>query len=578
MANSSDEDKDSRTALVGASSRTKANPRSTRSASHDSTSRPAKRQRKNQTRKDSGLGNIVPRGGSFSENTLAVDPDSTSSSGSSDSSDADSTSDSDSESERDTDARNPSANPNEGNTTPAISWNQGRNAAVRTTLGKRSAPNEKSTQFTAVNDKYWRSRSDSVSSASDGAGGPETKKAKGSTESAEEDELEEGEVDSKSESDDTSLDSEADDSILLNIGEKANGVDGPHDYDPATLAHQHGSNTTTTMSGGGSSHGKEEAFRQFAYKYPTAPTSLIDLSQQDLEIQAKIIHFSTDIHDLDLRLPVSCIECQREGHLADICPSKECIHCGSWDQHQSSTCPSWRRCQRCRERGHDEPQCESKLRSSASEAPCDYCGQDHLESQCDHLWKFPSRETHSQQTTVSICCANCCSMKHLIGDCESRSSRTKFTSSSFSLSGIDPETITNTNSVGASRNAPPGRPGARARRDWSPPSSDDGDMIARVSRGRGRPVPAPRGNNRGNIQFASGPGGSRYRGPSGPSRGPSGPSRGRPPFPGNGGHRSDPPLPRGPPPLRGGGRGRGRGPSRGGPSRGPRGGGRGRAH
>lgn len=322
MADSSDEDKDSRTALVGASSRTKANPRSTRSASHDSTSRPAKRQRKNKTRKDSGLGDIVPRGGSFSENTLAVDPDSTSSSGSSDSSDADSTSDSDSESERDTDARNPSANPHEGNTTPAISWNQGQKAAVRTSLGKRSAPNEKSIQFTAVNDKYWRSRSDSVSSASDGAEGPETKKARGSTESAEEDGLEEGEVDSKSESDDTSLDSEADDSILLNIGEKANGVGGPHDYDPATLAHQHGSNTTTTMSGG-SSHGKEEAFRQFARKYPTAPTSLIDLSQQDLEIQAKIIHFSTDIHDLDLRLPVSCIECQREGHLADVCPSKE---------------------------------------------------------------------------------------------------------------------------------------------------------------------------------------------------------------------------------------------------------------
>ncbi|CAG8131454.1 unnamed protein product [Penicillium olsonii] len=565
MSKSSDEEADSRTALVGAS-RAKSNPRSaSRSASNDSTSRPAKRQRKNKNAKDSGLGDIVPRGGSFSEATLPVDPDSTSSSGSSDSSDDNSTSDSESESESEAEERKPSANPHEGNTAPAISWNQGRKAAVRTSLGKRSAPDGKSTQFAAVNDKYWRSRSESVSSVSDGAGEPDAKKAKSSTQPAEEDELEEGEIDSKSESDDTSLDSEADDSILLNIGEKESGVGGVEDYDPATLAHQHSSNAATTMNGG-SSHGKEDAFRQFARKYPTAPTSLIDLSQQDLEIQAKFIHFGTNIHDLDLKLPVSCIECQKEGHLADICPLKECTHCGSWNQHQSSTCPSWRRCQRCRERGHDEPQCESKLRGSALEDPCDYCGQAHLESQCDHLWKFPSRETHSQQTTVSICCANCCSMKHLVGDCETRNTRTKFTSSSFSLKNTDPDAITNLNSVGASRNAPPGRPGARTRRDWSPPSSDDGDMMSRVSRGRGRPVPAPRGNSRGKIQFANGAGSGRSRGP----------SRGRPPFPGNGGPRSEPPLPRGPPPPPRGG-GRGRGPPRGGFSRGPRGGGRGRA-
>ncbi|KAJ5345015.1 hypothetical protein N7452_003019 [Penicillium brevicompactum] len=565
MTNSSDEETDSRTALVGAS-RTKANPRSTsRSASTDSNSRPAKRQRKNQNTKDSGLGDIVPRGGSFSENTLPVDPDSTSSSGtSSDSSDASSDSDSGS----DSDANEPaSANPHEGSTAPAISWNQGRKAAVRTTLGKRSAPNANSIQFTAINDKYWRARSDSASSGGEGAGEPEEKKSKTDNDSAEEDELEEGEIDSKSESDDTSLDSEADDSILLNIGEKMNGQNGAEDYDPATLAHQHGSVNGNTSTNGGSSNGKEEAFRTFSLKYPTAPTSLIDLGQQDLEIQAKFIHFGTNIHDLDLKLPVSCIECQREGHMAEICPLKECTHCGSWDQHQSSTCPGWRRCQKCRERGHDEPQCESKLFGSAFEVPCDHCGQQHLESQCDYLWKFPSLETHAQQTTVSICCASCCSMKHLVGDCEMRNARLKFTSSSFSLKDIDPDTITNLNTVGASRNAPPGRPGTRVRRDWSPPSSsDEGDMMSRVSRGRGRPTPAPRGNNRGNIQFANGSGNVRSRGP----------SRGRPPLSGNG-HRANAPLPQRPPPPKSG-RGRG-GSSRGGPPRGPRGGrGRGRGH
>lgn len=318
MANSSDEEADSRTALVGAP-RSRANPRSTsRSASNDSNSRPAKRQRRNKNIKDSDLSDFVPRGATFSENTLPVDPDSTSSSGSS----SDSSEGSDSDAQPDT----ASANPHEGNTAPAISWNQGRKAAVRTTLGKRSAPIEKPTQFEAVNDKYWRSRSESVSSAVAGAEELEAKKVKANDQSDEEVELEEGEIDSRSESDDSdSLDSEADDSILLNIGDKMDGVDGANDYDPATLALQHASNNTNTNMNG-SSHGppsKEEAFQQFSRKYPTAPTSLIDLNQHDLELQAEYVHFDKSIHDLDLRLPISCVECQREGHMADICPSKE---------------------------------------------------------------------------------------------------------------------------------------------------------------------------------------------------------------------------------------------------------------
>lgn len=323
MTNSSDEEVDSRTASVGAS-RTKANPRAnSRSVLNDSDSRPAKRQRKNKKIQDPGLDDIVPRGASFSNNTLSVGSDSTSSSRSSSGSSV-----SDSDSDADSDAHEPepvNRNPHEGNTAPAISWNQGRKAAVRTTLGKRQAsPKEEPTQFETVNDKYWRSRSDSVSSVKSGADKPQPEEPEVNKQSHEEDELEEGEIDSKSESDDTdSLDSEADDSILLNIGEKMNGTDGADDYDPATLAFEHGASNGNTNMNGGSSHGKEEAFRQFSHKYSTAPTSLIDLNQQDLETQAKFIHFTTNIHDLDLRLPVSCIECQHEGHMADVCPSKE---------------------------------------------------------------------------------------------------------------------------------------------------------------------------------------------------------------------------------------------------------------
>ncbi|KAJ5522260.1 hypothetical protein N7527_006375 [Penicillium freii] len=432
MANSSDEEADSRTALVGAPRRS--NPRSTsRSASHDS-ARPAKRQRRNRNKKDSDLADFVPKGVAFSATSLPVDdPDNTSSSGSSSSSE-----DSDSDADPAT-----VANPHAGNTAPAISWNQGRKAAVRTTLGKRSAPTtDKPTQFEAVNDKYWRSRSASVS-----ANGEDKPTANDQPQN--DDELEDGEIDSKSDTDDSdSLGSEADDSILLNIGDKM-GMDGANDYDPATLAHQHGSSSNlkgaSTQTGPGS---KEEAFRLFSLKYPNTPVALIDLSQTDLEIIAKYVYFDRNIHDLDLKLPISCIECQREGHMADVCPAKECEHCGAWNQHQSSTCPDWRRCQRCRERGHDEPQCSAKLRSFAYEVPCDYCGNEHLEAECDYLWKFPIRDLHSNQVTVSICCANCCSAKHLMGDCPATTLRAETgKSSSFTLKGIDPDMIRNLNTV-----------------------------------------------------------------------------------------------------------------------------------
>jgi protein AIR1/2 len=198
---------------------------------------------------------------------------------------------------------------------------------VRTTLGgKRAAPmenSEQSEQFNAVNDKYWRSRSDSASSADS--------EARARKQPRTQEDLEEGEIDSKSESDDSdSLDSEADDSILLNIGSKENGLDEGEGYDPERLMPENGvpNGTTATSTSNGvditpGSPSKEEAFRLFALKYPTAPTSLVDLNKEDLETQSRYVYYDRNIHDLDLKLPVSCIECQTEGHMIDICPTKE---------------------------------------------------------------------------------------------------------------------------------------------------------------------------------------------------------------------------------------------------------------
>jgi protein AIR1/2 len=337
MSDSGDE-ADSRTASFGAQ-RARKNTPSSRAQSR-SDSRPTKKRRRNRSRTGSDLNDFVPRGASFSANSLEVDPDDTSSSGS----DSDDVSD-----KSDAEDVPTLANPHAGSTAPAISWNQGTKSAVRTTLGKRKAGSQapsqsipqsesepqlqaqphpqvnKSTanstvngtsaqQFKAVNGTYWRSRSASVTSG-------------------DEDGLEKGEVNSGSDSDDSELDSEADDSLMLNIGTKEDGLD---DYDPDSLlmekgfSHGHAngqSNGKSSQSFLGSdpvqTESKEEAFKRFSTKYPTAPVSLLDLQQDDMDIQAKFVYWDRDVNAIDLQLPVGCIECLRQGHLAEVCPTKE---------------------------------------------------------------------------------------------------------------------------------------------------------------------------------------------------------------------------------------------------------------
>jgi protein AIR1/2 len=199
-------------------------------------------------------------------------------------------------------------------------------------LGKRKAqpePDATSAQFKAVNGTYWRSRSDSASSA----GSIAAKKDEG--QSNEDSTSEEGEINTASDSDDSqSLDSEADDSILLNIGTKhAQAAD---EYDPESLDLSQGlTNGRINGASGGkgadslldiiptAAESKEEAFQQFSRKYPTAPVTLVDLDKRDLEKQAMFLYWDRDIHTLDLQLPVGCIECFRQGHMADVCPTKE---------------------------------------------------------------------------------------------------------------------------------------------------------------------------------------------------------------------------------------------------------------
>ena len=68
---------------------------------------------------------------------------------------------------------------------------------------------------------------------------------------------------------------------------------------------------------------KGAAFRSFAMKYDPNPVTLADLSPGDLELQVKYFYYDLSPKDLDLSLPVRCIDCMKEGHLAETCPGKE---------------------------------------------------------------------------------------------------------------------------------------------------------------------------------------------------------------------------------------------------------------
>lgn len=528
MPDSSGDENDSRTASVGLprarASNTGSNNSSRRSSQDRKQANTAKRRRikgKDSTGRD--VRDFVPQGATFSATgVLEVDPDSTSSSGS------DSPSDSDGLNSANADPPNEKEDglSTRIDATPDESRESRNETEPLTNANGGNGRFPRQSQFVEVNGKYWRSRSASESSAND------------ESYSTGKRDVEEGEINDNdirrlpSESDDsdtTSEDSEgdeeqeADNSIMLNVGshdsDGHSSADGD-DYEPRPLSIPAGG----PSNGGGPldtalTQSKEDALHYSSRKYPTAPVALADLNSEDFETQAKFIYYGREARDIDLSLPIACTECLQEGHLAEVCPSKECIHCGAWNKHQSSFCPSWRRCQRCRERGHDEQQCSSPLKSSASEVPCDLCGSnDHLELDCDVMWKLPQRSKSPGPVLVSISCSHCTSNRHLIGDCPSLPK--PMISSSWTLNGFDPDMITNTNAVLPSKKKEKRNNQRslriRGRADFRSPSSDSDDMMAHPNKLQR----VGRKPNRGSIRFDGGIGRNRDLAGPGNSRNP----------------------------------------------------------
>jgi protein AIR1/2 len=154
--------------------------------------------------------------------------------------------------------------------------------------------------------------------------------------------------------------SEGDSSIMLNLSSHNESIDYPrppgdasplahptqgselqsspiHDpIDEQTISKTHnteddGNRNTNEQSK--TEKSKKDAFHVLSLKYNTPPSILADLDADDLAIQARYFFYHRDIHDIDLKFPISCTECLQEGHLAITCPSKEVCLFNSQQDH-----------------------------------------------------------------------------------------------------------------------------------------------------------------------------------------------------------------------------------------------------
>lgn len=336
MPDNSADEKDSRTASIGLSRlRANGSNSSSRRSSQDRGSNRRGNSRRVRKQGEPDVRDFVPQGATFTASALVVGPGSegTSSSGSEATNSDEASEDADVDQATAVVANNANG---------AINWNAGSKTAIRTTLGgaRKSQQNNQSAPrsgFVAVNHKYWRSRSASVSSAD--ADDARTKPEDDDRSAAEQLDDDQLHFVNSDDSESGEISEDEGDSIMLNLGSRQamhsqhhiNGEASSEEdeYDPERLP------LTGTATSRGTSNGisappvpmgavsKEEAHRLFSKKYAAAPTVLADLDREDLETQARYFFYDRDIHDVDLQLPIACAECLQKGHLAIVCPLRE---------------------------------------------------------------------------------------------------------------------------------------------------------------------------------------------------------------------------------------------------------------
>ncbi|KAK5940596.1 hypothetical protein PMZ80_007013 [Knufia obscura] len=167
-----------------------------------------------------------------------------------------------------------------------------------------------------------------------------------------------------------------------------------------------------------------------------AQVYLKDLNPDQLEDQIKYAFWQLQRDQIDLSRPARCLHCQAEGHIDEKCPQKTCMHCGSFGAHDSALCPRVKRCDTCRQPGHES--CNGMRNTTI---PCDLCSlAGHSENICP-LRHYPRAAASSTEPLrLWVTCSACASKSHLVGDC-SRSVSSK--APRWSLKSLDPDHIVN---------------------------------------------------------------------------------------------------------------------------------------
>ena len=158
------------------------------------------------------------------------------------------------------------------------------------------------------------------------------------------------------------------------------------------------------------------------------PSTLAELHEEDLREQVRYFYIARDVQSIDFAAtPVRCLVCTHVGHMAATCPKLTCADCGKFNDHFSPFCPRIKKCPRCREAGHKEAQCTSKLKLSNSETICDLCSKSgHIEDNCELVWRtsgLPGSISLVNSRLKYIFCYECGKRAHFGNDCPSRRPR-----------------------------------------------------------------------------------------------------------------------------------------------------------
>ncbi len=169
------------------------------------------------------------------------------------------------------------------------------------------------------------------------------------------------------------------------------------------------------------------------------PKTLADLSETELRTQIRYTAVTKKLEEIHLNVLVTCLVCWKPGHVGNDCPALTCRICGIHNKHFTHACPRSRKCSKCREPGHVEGSCPYKLpRIVASEILCDLCQQQgHTEDCCEMLWRtFKPQASERLPGRVRMACYNCGSDKHFGNDCPTRLPGKPIQSSTWSMRGL----------------------------------------------------------------------------------------------------------------------------------------------